>query len=106
MHVQSLAWRPRFVSQQLEVGNAREKFGERNLCLQSRQRRAEAEVNALPEGDMRVWITRDIEAIGILERLWIAIGGANHCQHNLSGRDFLAVHLHFARWHAKHPLQR
>ena len=104
--MQSFAGLPRFVAGQFEVRDSLQKFGQCNPALQPRQRSAEAEVDAVPKSNVRVWIPGDVETICIAELLWVAVGRADDGEHDFSRRDRLAAHLDVARRHTKHPLQR
>jgi AraC-like DNA-binding protein len=52
---------------QLGAREARQQVGERDASLEPRQRRPEAEVEAVAEGDVGVGIARDVEALGVGE---------------------------------------
>ena len=67
VHVQPLARFPRSVAGELEVSDARRQFLQCNATFQPRQRSAEAEVIAMAEGEVRIRVTRDVEALGISE---------------------------------------
>ena len=39
--------------------------GQDNLCFEAGERRTDTEVNAVSEGEMAIWLTLDIERVGI-----------------------------------------
>ena len=106
MDVQGLARFPRFVAGKLQKAVAEQKVGQRNARLKPRQRRAQAEVAAVAECEMRIGIARDVEPLGSVELPGIAIRRADHRQHQLARRDQLAMHLDVALRRPHHPLQR
>src|SRR5262249_6478982 len=58
-----------------------EELGKGDGGLEPRQRRAEAAVDAVPEGDVRVGVAGDVEAIGVREPGRIAVRRADHGEH-------------------------
>ncbi len=60
----------------------------------------------MPQTDVRVRIAGDVESLGIGKLLRIAIGRADHREHDFAGRDRLAVQFDVASRQPEHPLQR
>ena len=58
-----------------------------DLRFQPRQRRAEAEMDAVAEGHVRVLGAADVEALGIVERLGIAVGRVHEGEDPLAFAD-------------------
>ena len=59
----------------LDVGQAREQFGEQRPGIQPREVGAEAEVGAVAEGQVRVGIAGDVEAVRVDEHGLVPVGG-------------------------------
>jgi len=66
---------------------------DRLLRLDPGERGAEAEVDALPEAEMRAVRAVEIEAVGLDEAPLVAIGRAEHRDHHRAGRDRDAAEL-------------
>src|SRR5437762_2618964 len=92
-HVHALARLPRIGAGQPKALQAHEEIREGDPALQAGERRAQAEVEAVPERDMRVGLAGDVEAVSVAELLRVAVRGAEHRQYELPGRNQLAVHL-------------
>ena len=82
------------------------KVRQRDPGLQPGQRSTQAGMNAVAEGDVRVGVTRDVEVVRVAKLLGVAVGGADHGQHQLAGRDYLAVQLDVTARRPHDPLQR
>src|SRR5262245_41006177 len=70
---------------------------ERDATLEAGQRRAEAEVGAIAEGEVLVDLPVGIEAIAVREAAVIAVGGSDEEHHDAARRDCSAVDLDVAR---------
>jgi len=57
----------RRIEQEPEPAQAADQLGEGHLGLEARQRRADAVMDAVPEGEVLCAFTRDVEAIRIRE---------------------------------------
>src|SRR5205823_10942267 len=75
--------RPR--DRELESGEAGEETPERDLDLGTGKRGAETEVDAVPEGDVRIRVPAEVQPLGILEHGRIAVRGGE------AGEDHLAA---------------
>src|SRR5918995_233719 len=64
-----------------------------DLRFEPRQRRAKTEMDAVTEGHVRVLGAADVEALGIVERLGIAVGRVHEGEDPLAFADRLAAHL-------------
>lgn len=106
MHVQRLAGLPWRIIGEAELGQALQQVAERNASFQSRQRRAETEVDAMAEGEVGVRLAADVKPLGGHKVPRIAIGRADDRQDKLSRGDGLTVQIDRARRGAKHPLDR
>ena len=71
------------VTDDLDVGQAREQLPERDRDLAASEVRAEAEVRSRPtEADVRVGIAQHVEAFGVVEHARVTVGDAVE-QHDL-----------------------
>jgi len=95
---------PRRVAGQLEVFHALQKIRQRDASFQTRQRRTQAGVDAVPEGQVGVQLPADVEAVGVRKLLGVAVGRADHRQHEHAGRDRLAVQHDRSPRRPHHPL--
>ena len=92
---------------ELEGGQAADELLEHHAQLQPRQAGAETEVGAVAaEGDVRVGVARDVEAMRSGEDALVAIGGGVEQQHLVAGADALAAQLEVAGRGAVHVLDR
>src|SRR2546423_3935701 len=87
MHVQSFTRLPGRIAGKFEVTDSIQKFGERDSCFQTCQRGAEAEVNAVSEGNVRVGIARDIEMICLGKLLGVSIRRTQDREDHFPGGD-------------------
>ena len=74
VHMQRFPRLPRRSARELEDAHPLEEFRQRHPGFQPRERRAEAEVDAMSNCDVRVGIAADVEPAGLGKRLRIAIG--------------------------------
>ena len=65
-----------------------------DAALEPRERRAEAEVDAVAEGEVMIDLAVDVEAVGIGEFALVAIRRAVEQQHGAARRNDLPVELH------------
>jgi DNA-binding NtrC family response regulator len=87
MEVRGLAWRPRLWAGKFKGRDAIEKDRERNPAFQPQGRRADTEVDAVAECEVRIRIASDIEAAGMGELFGIPTGRSDHDENPLSPRD-------------------
>ena len=105
MDVKPFAGLPWQITCKIELADSRQEFGESDPGFQARQGCAKAKMDPVPEGQVRVGIARDVEAVRVGELFWITICRSEHHQGHFPGGDGLTVHLNVAPRHAKHPLQ-
>src|SRR6187455_3344856 len=86
--VEGFAGRPGVVGSGFEMFEAGENIGEGDSGFHAGEGCAEAGVDAVAEGDVRVWVAGDVEAGGITELFWIAVGGADHGEDEVTGRYY------------------
>ena len=79
---------------------------ERDAPLEARQRRAQAEVRALAEGEAALRVAEQVEAVGVGEGALVAVGRADQQHHLVAGAQLLAVQLDVARHQARERLGR
>src|SRR5580765_2910922 len=79
------------------LGEPRQHLIQRDAAFEARERRAEAEVDAVPEREVLVDLAVDVEAIGILEVALVAVRGADEEHHHAALGDGLAVYLDLRR---------
>src|SRR5829696_6449178 len=85
-------------SRQLDGGHARQQLLKGDLDLQAGQVGAKAEVHpAGPEGHVRVGLAADVEDVGAVEDLLVAIARGEPRRHLVPAADLLAGELHVAR---------
>ena len=89
--------RPGVVSIDLPLGEARQHLVERDAPFEARQRGAEAEVDAVTEGETLLDLAMDVEAVAAGETTVIAVRRADEEDHHVACRHFLAVVLDVAR---------
>src|SRR5262245_5812505 len=65
-----------------------------NFTFETGERRAKAEVDAIPKRYMLVWVTGDVKSIWIRELSRIAIGGDDRAQCHIARFYLTAVPLH------------
>src|SRR4051794_18832092 len=75
------------------LGEALQHLVECDPSFESRQRGAEAEVDAVPEGEVMVDLAVDVEGVAVVEPAVIAVRGAVEEQDGAAGGDGLAVVL-------------
>src|SRR5689334_15394090 len=76
-----------------DIGKPLKHDGERDLGLNAREWCADAEVNAVPEGDMAVWRSADIENVGMGELCLVAVSRAETGHDNLARLNSLIADL-------------
>src|SRR5690348_5698522 len=104
MHVECFPGLPGFGARQPEMAHPRQQIRQGNPRLHARKRRAKARMDAMSERDMQVGMARDVEAVGIVELLWVAVCSPDHCEHQLACRNYRAMHFSVALWGAHEPL--
>ena len=67
---------------------------EHDPALEPRERRAQAEVRALAEGDARVGVAAQVVGVGVREGALVAVGRAEQQHHPLPGGDLDTVQRH------------
>ena len=77
----------------LPLGEATEHLVERDPALEAGQRRAQAEVDAVPERQVVVDVALDVEAVGIGEVTLVAVARRGEQHHHVARRDLLPVVL-------------
>src|SRR4051812_49613125 len=78
---------------QPQVWKSLQQHAECYPCLQSCERRPQAEMDAQPEGDVPVWPARDVQAVGVRKHPVVAVG-RGYTQHNGTAPPYgLAVQL-------------
>jgi hypothetical protein len=70
---------------------------DRDLTLETRQRRTQTEVRAERKGQVTVLDPTDIQPVRIFEDRWIAVRGADHRTQELTGTNMTAPNLHISR---------
>jgi len=105
VHVQSLARLQRLIGGKFETLESLQQIGERDSGFGAGECGAQAKVNAVAKGDMRIGIAADIEAVRVCELAGIAVGRSHHGKHERSRGNHLAVHYDIAARRAHHPLQ-
>ena len=93
------------------VGRARasgtlEQRAERDLALEPRQRRTQAEVRAEAEREVAVVAARDVEAVGLVEHRRVAVRRADAADHERALPDRHAAELHVLERDAHGALHR
>src|SRR5438046_3458004 len=96
----------RSVRDELERRHPTEQRADGNLPLDAGQGGAQAKVNTEAEGDVPVVLSRDVEALGVGEVRWVAIGGANGRDDDAALGDLFATDLDIRHGHARRPLHR
>src|SRR5690242_10775589 len=76
---------------ELHLGEALEHGREGDPGFQTCQLRTQAEVDAYPEADVAVGIAPNVEALGVDELFWIAVGRADPRRYPLARFDGLPV---------------
>lgn len=106
MDVQRLPWLPRDIVRQFNIAELIEKMRERNASLEPRQRRAETEMNAVPECDVGVRTSGKVEPVRIGNVCRIPVRRPHHHQDKAVLRNRATMHLHITRGLAEHHLPR
>ena len=104
--VQSSAGLPRFVTGTRKATNLGEELDKGDSRLETRQRRADAEVNAVAEGEMRIGRASNVKAVRVGELDGIAVCGANHGQHPFARWNHVFSKLDLLSRGPEHELQR
>src|SRR5262245_2636885 len=89
--------RPGVGSRRLEGREAVDQLLEEDADLEAREVRAEAVVDALPEGEVGVRVAQEVEAEGLAEDALVAVGGHLPRGHLVAGRELLAAELDLVR---------
>src|SRR5436190_10654283 len=96
MYVEGLARRPGLAACELETPYAAEKIAQGDASFEAGERGAEAEVDSVSEGDMGIGVACDIEAVRVGEVAGVAIGRADHGEHQDAAWDRMAAQLDLA----------
>src|SRR4051794_41031417 len=104
--MEGLARLPGLIAGELERLYPVQEIGQGDPGFQAGERGAEAEVDTVAEGDVRIRSPRNIEAAGVGELTRVAISGADDGKHERARRNRASMHLHFTGCGAKNPLDR
>jgi hypothetical protein len=89
---------------ELDLGKAGEQGRERDLALEASQRGAQAEVEAVPEREVRVRRAREVEAVGVGEHGGIAVRRTDGDHHLVAARKAPSRDLHVLERPPRGPL--
>ena len=70
---------------ELDAPPARQHRGQRHLALEPGERKAEADVRAEAEGEVRHAVAREVDAVRLVVGARVAIGGVHQQEHALAG---------------------
>src|SRR6185369_14611851 len=94
---------PRLIARKLELMNTFQEIGQGYAGFQACERRTQAEVNAVPERQVRIRIARDVKSPGVAELRRITVRRTDHCEDQLARWDHLSVYLNLVPRRARHP---
>ena len=103
--MQSLARLPRPEAVIGKVFHTVQKDLQSDPGLKASKGSSQAKMQALPEGEVRVWVARDIEAARVGKLLRIMVRGAHHGEKELAGGNALTMKFDIPNGLSVHPLQ-
>src|SRR5262249_33119261 len=84
-----------------KAGEALEQGRDRELCLESRQRRTETKMRAAPERLVVDLLARDVEAVGLPIPAGVAVGRRGRPHHGVAATNGTAADLEIAHRDAR-----